>query len=126
MLTVPRATVTVGLLLNSAIAFSAEKLDLIPSEFQGNWASDIKHCKIDHDLNLEIGSTFLNYWESSGSVLSVVKHGERKLALLVDFSGEGDEWVGFVHFQISASGTKLTDIRDSNSKVQLVRHRCQD
>ena len=112
------------LTITSVTAHGAEKLDAIPIKFQGNWASNREHCNIDHDLNLAISSTALNFWESSGSTLSVVIHDDNKLALILDFSGEGDEWVGFVHFQLSPDGTKLIDIRDPYSKSQLVRYRC--
>ncbi len=103
---------------------AAEVHNSIPAKFQGLWASDVKNCSIDHTMNLTINSESLTFWESSGSVLSVVTEDGNELALIVDFSGEGDEWIGFVHFEISSNKLTLKDIQNSNSTNQVLRYKC--
>ncbi len=110
--------------LNGVMIYAAELHDEIPMIFQGQWASDINNCNIDHIYNLTINSRSVGYWESGGSAISVVTRNEDELAVIVDFAGEGDEWIGFVHFHISSDGSNLKDISDPYSKTQLVRHKC--
>lgn len=111
-------------MLNGAILSAAETHDEIPMIFQGQWASDINNCNIDHIYNLTINPTSVDFYESGGSAISVVTRGGVELALIIDFSGEGDEWIGFIHFRISSDVSTLKDISDPYSKKQLVRYRC--
>jgi len=114
----------VSLALSSAIACAAETQNKIPTNFQGLWASELRFCETNHEYNLRINSQSLEFWESSGSALSIVTRDKNELALIVNFTGEGLEWIGFAHFQILSDESKLIDISDPDPKNQLVRHRC--
>ena len=113
-----------GLSFGGADASEIERTDSIPEEFHGTWASDASHCNKLHELNLRIGPTSLNFWESSGEAISIVIKDKRELAMILDFSGEGEEWIGFVHFRISEDGNLLEDIEKLHLENRITRVKC--
>ena len=101
-------------------ANAAETHKSIPKIFQGKWISNIKDCGTDHETNLEISKNHISFYESSGPILSIVTKQKNELALIIELSGEGEEWLSFVHFKISENNNKLTDM-----KHKFTRYRCK-
>ena len=116
---------TKGIFLLFFISFSvnaAELLKEIPKQYIGTWSSDLSQCNKDHIYNLEIHKRNLVFWESGGPVIAAVTH-NNELALILELSGEGEEWISFLHFKL-ISNKMLKDITDPYSKDQLVRYKC--
>ncbi len=112
------------LALGSAIASELEIRNSIPEKFWGNWASQVENCDKNHVQNLHIGPTSLEFSKSSGIPISIVLRDQKELALIVDFTGDGSEWIGFVHFEISDDGNLLADIKNSYSGNGFARIKC--
>lgn len=96
----------------------------IPDKFQGSWASNVNYCGMDHLYNLEISNASLSYWESSGPTVAIIINKSSQFAAIVEMSGEGDEWLSFIHFSLSKDGRELKDISNANTSQQLVRYKC--
>jgi hypothetical protein len=56
------------------------------------------------------------------TTLAVVTCGNFELALIAELFGEGEVWLFYTHFRLSADGTSLTDITDNNPG--FARYRC--
>ena len=112
------------LAFGNAIASEIEIRNSIPEKFRGNWASHVENCGKSHVQNLHIGPTSLEFSESSGIPISIVLRDQKELALIVDFTGKGDEWIGFVHFEISENGDLLADIKNSYAGNGFARVKC--
>lgn len=106
------------------MVYATETQNQIPTNFQGLWSSDLSLCNTNHEENLRINSTDFKFWESSGSAIAIVTHGNNELASIVEFTGEGTKWISFVHFQLLADESKLIDIANPEPNNQLVRYRC--
>lgn len=104
---------------------AAESHKSIPTIFQGKWTSSLKDCGTDHETNLEIFKNHLSFFESDGPTISIVTKQKNELALIIELTGEGDEWLSFVHFKINNKNNQLTDITDAYEKNKLIRHRCK-
>jgi hypothetical protein len=106
----------------SAGAAAAERLSSVPASFQGEWVADPKGCtsKPD-DSRLTIGTDRIRFHESSGAIKAVVMQGELDLALIAEMSGEGETWLDYRHFRLSADRASLTDV---TQEPGFVRHRC--
>ena len=113
------------LAFSSANASKIEVKNSIPEKFLGNWASKMEHCGKSHDQNLQIGPTSLEFWESTGTPISIVIKNQNEIALIVDFTGEGDEWIVFVHFKISEDGNHLADIINTYAGNGFSRIKCK-
>ena len=111
--------------LGSAIASELEIRNSIPEKFWGKWASKLENCDKDHIQNLQIGPTSLKFSKSSGMAISVVLRDQKELALIVDFTDDGAEWIGFVHFEISDNGSLLADIKNSYAGNGFARIKCK-
>jgi len=98
---------------------------VIPEQFQGQWSSDLKYCNKDHEYNLKIFKDYLMFWESIGSALSIVTKENNELALILELSGEGEEWLSFKHYKINNDNNQLTDITDPYAKNKLIRYKCK-
>lgn len=117
------AWLSLGLVPSSAAAdtiTAAEPL-AVPPRFQGQWGSDQKHCGTDDDSRLTIGAGQIRFYESGGSIKAVVMQGQSDLAVIIALSGEGETWLDYRHFRLSADGKTLTDV---TVEPELVRHRC--
>lgn len=119
------SVIVTALIVSSLSAKAAESHKLIPKIFQGKWTSDIKNCEFDDETNLQIFKDNVSFYESSGPAISIVTKQEYELALIVELSGEGEEWLQFVHYKINAKNNQLTDITDAYEKNKLVRYRCK-
>jgi len=104
---------------------AAESHKSIPTIFQGKWTSSLKDCGTDHETNLEIFKNHISFFESDGPVISIVTKQKNELALIIELTGEGDEWLDFVHFKINNKNNQLTDITDAYNKNKLIWHRCK-
>ena len=108
-----------------AIASNLEIRDSIPKAFWGKWASKEENCNKSHVQNLQIGPTLLEFEKNSGIPVSIVLRNQKELALIVDFTGGGMEWIGFVHFEISDDGKLLADIKNYYAGNGFARIRCK-
>lgn len=121
----PNAISTIALVVASTVGYThastVETKESIPRLFHGDWALDARHCNKTHIANLSIGPSLLEFWESTGRVISVVVKDERELALILDFTGEGEEWIGLIHFKVSEDGNYLTDIEHPHPQNRRVR-----
>ena len=108
------------MLFRSVKAKATETHITIPKLFQGKWTSNTKDCGTDNETNLEIAKNYISFYESSGPTISIVTKQKNELALIIELSGEGEEWLSFVHFKISDKNNKLTDM-----KHKFTRYRCK-
>lgn len=123
---IPKAISTIALVvaftIGPAQASNVETKESVPKLFHGDWALDPGYCNKTHIANLSIGPSLLQFWESTGRVISVVVKDERELALILDFTGEGEQWIGLIHFKVSEDGNYLTDLENPHPKNR--RERC--
>ena len=113
------------LILSSAIASKLEIGNAIPEKFWGKWASQLENCDKSHVQNLQIGRTSLEFSKSSGIPVAIVLRDQKELALIVEFTSDGNEWIGFVHFEISDDGNLLADIKNSYAGNGFARIKCK-
>jgi len=59
---------------------------------------------------LRIGATQVDGYESRSRVLAVAVDGEAELALILDSTGEGFNWMQAVQFRLSDDGKELTSL----------------
>ena len=115
-----------SILIFTALIFSlfsvkaAETHKTIPKIFQGKWTSNPKDCGADHETNLEISKNHIFFYESSGPIIAIVTKQKNELALIIELSGEGEEWLSFYHFAINNKNNELADM-----KHKFLRHRCK-
>jgi hypothetical protein len=101
---------------------AAQSVDSIASRFQGEWNANIADCGTgDNDSVLEIQANRISYWESEGLVKAVVVRGQYQLALIVEFTGEGETWLSTAQFELSPDQDKLISKYPSGD---FVRFRC--
>lgn len=112
-----------ALALASGSLAAAEQQKAVPARFQGEWNSDLEHCGTGlNDSRLRINSDRIRFYESGGPIRAVVTQGEFDLAVIAELSGEGQVWLSYRHFRLSADHTYLTDVTDDDSG--MVRYRC--
>lgn len=96
----------------------------VPSQFIGHWAGSPESCSSQgDDLVLRIEPTQISYWESHGLVLAAITREHNELALILDFSGEGEAWLGTALFKLSEDGQQLTDSTTVPGQ-EIVRYKC--
>jgi hypothetical protein len=101
---------------------TAELQTAVPARFQGQWAASPKQCGAGRgESSLTIGAQQIRFYESAGAIKAAVTRGERELALIAELSGEGETWLAFSHFRLSADQKSLADI---TGEPEYVRHRC--
>ena len=106
-------------------ASAAEQQKNVPVRFQGEWNSDLKSCGTGlNDSRLRIGSGRIAFYESGGPIRAVVTQGEFDLAVIAELSGEGQAWLAYRHFRLSADHAYLIDVTNNDSS--LVRYRCPE
>ena len=107
---------------SAGAATAAEQHASVPARFQGEWSSDLKHCGTNFDNSrLTISAERIRFYESGGSIKAVVTQGEFDLALITELSGEGETWLAYNHFHLSADQKSLTDVTDDS---KFVRYGC--
>lgn len=109
----------------STVASELEIRSSIPEKFWGKWASKAENCAKDHVQSLQIGPTLLEFSKSSGIPISIVLKDQKELALIAEFKGNGNEWIGYVHFKISDDGKLLADIKNSYAGNGFARIKCK-
>ena len=96
----------------------------VPIPFQGNWSTNLKHCNAEDVMNLTITATHINAWESKGRIVSIVKNGKSEVAFISALKGEGETWLAFNYYRLSADKRQLTDITDPLTETPAFRYRC--
>ena len=110
------------LALVAGVASAAEKQQAVPTRFRGEWNSSLKQCGTDlNDSRLRISANRVRFYESSGPIRAVVTEGEFGLAMISELTGEGQTWLSYHHFKLSANRAYMTDITND---AKLVRYRC--
>ena len=112
-----------ALVLASAPAAAAESQKAVPTRFHGEWNADLEHCGTGlNDTRLRISADRIRFYESGGPVRAVVTQGEFDLAIISELSGEGQVWLSYRHFRLSADHTYLIDVTDD--ETGMIRYRC--
>ena len=119
------SVILIVLVFSSLSTEAADTHKTIPKIFQGNWTANLKDCDTDNETNLQIFNDHISFYESSGPTISIVTKQKNELALIIELSGEGEEWLSFVHFKINAKNNQLTDITDAYEKNKFIRYRCK-
>ncbi len=114
---------TLILMLTTGIATAAPQQQTIPAQFRGKWDWDLESCSSRaSEGKLIISADRVEFYESEGSVRSVVAHGNSDLELSIELSGEGETWISDKYFRLSDDQKSLTDL--TNGKPGFVRYRC--
>ncbi len=112
-------------LILALVAGGATAADLqrtVPPRFQGEWNSNLEHCGTGlNDSRLRISANRIRFYESGGPAKAVVTQGEFDLALISELSGEGQTWLSYNLFRLSADHTYMTDV---TGESKFVRYRC--
>ena len=92
-------------------AFGADVYSLVPTQFQGRWASDEAECARGalSESRLTITDDQITFYESRGLLLGIAVQDDVHLALIYEASAEGFTWLSTKLFELSADGTTLTD-----------------
>ena len=94
----------------------------IPERFIGEWNTELKDCGTgDNDSRLRIESERVRFHESSGTVQTAAVEADDTLALIAEFKGEGQTWLGEHRFRLSDDGQSLSERIGAR---ELVRRRC--
>ena len=112
-----------ALVLASVPAAAAELHKAVPARFLGEWNSEVEHCGTGlNDSRLRISTNRIRFYESGGPIRAVVTQGEFDLAVIAELSGEGQVWLSYRHFRLSADHTYLIDVTDD--ETGMIRYRC--
>lgn len=111
------------LLLLPSLAVAAELVPAIPTQFRGEWNTDLSVCGTgDNESALSIKANSIEFYESDGPLKAIVVHGRYEVALIAELSGEGETWLATHEFRLSPGMDKL--IADYGSGDEYVRFRC--
>ncbi len=99
----------VAALAGASPAPGAERIEEIPAAFHGLWMAEPRHCraKATDESWLRIEAGRINFYESSGPVLAVVRRGTGEIGLISELSGEGSTWLHLVRLRLDAAGNRL-------------------
>jgi tRNA-binding EMAP/Myf-like protein len=112
------------MLFFSTALVGAERHKAMPSQFVGEWSTDLKYCGTDlSDSRLIISANKIRFYESEGPILAVITQGKSTAAIIMELSGEGETWLSSKHFSLSTDQSKLTDTTDD---LNFVRYRCKN
>lgn len=96
----------------------------VPDAFRGEWRHEVSACgSTGDDSILMIHADRLEFWESSGPVLTVTVHSPREVTLGLLMSGEGETWREDMRFRLSSDGEGLADITEGEAEP-FIRRRC--
>lgn len=105
-------------------ASASQRVDTIPAAFIGEWNQDLKDCGRGwNDSRLVVEARHVYFYESDGPMVTAAAKDKREIALLLDLSGEGEEWLATAHWRLSPDGKRLHDA-DDTSDSPLIRYRC--
>lgn len=117
-------SLAITLLLVALPALASDVLTTIPAQFLGTWTSSLEKCgSYGDDSMLRLESEHISYWESSGSVKTVVVRENNEIAMIAELSGEGETWLGTLQLKLSPDGSSLIDEYTVPGE-QIVRYRC--
>jgi hypothetical protein len=114
---------TTAIVLASGFVLAADVHTSIPDQFIGRWGGSLQSCADPgaDDLRLDVEPGRMRFWESTGRVLAVATDGPLKLALLMEFSGEGETWLEALEFQLSQDRGKLSTVTSRRNVASRVR-----
>ncbi len=117
-------TLAISLVLLASSASASDVIPHIPVQFLGTWAGSLEECgALGSDSTLRLESDRVAYWESFGALRAIVANGDDEIAMILDFSGEGEVWLGTLQLSISPDGERLID-EYSVPGEPVVRYRC--
>ena len=94
----------------------------IPITLQGRWTGTNERCGDRAAAQaLELTAASLIFHESVGTVQRVTREGEGRLAVVANFTGEGESWTRTLMLRPSTDGQQLTITNDGTA---IVRKRC--
>jgi hypothetical protein len=80
----------------------------VPHEYHGTYDSTPDSCESDSDMKLTITATTLEFYESTGTVKSIVRHKDSSITVMSEFEGEGEKWMAMDHLRLSYDDRVLT------------------
>lgn len=95
----------------------------VPARFQGYWS---QACSDEYDeSHLLIEENAIHFYESGGPIRAAVARGD-EIALVIDMSGEGEEWLDIRKFALRDNGQTIADVSDyyADEKSLFVRSKC--
>lgn len=114
---------TLILMLTTGTVTAEDQQQTIPEPFRGKWDFNLESCSSrGSEGRLIISAGRVEFYESIGSVRSVVTHGNSDLELTMELSGEGETWISNYYFRLSDDQKSLTDL--TNGNPGFVRYRC--
>lgn len=109
--------------ISQAFTGVGERQQTIPAQFWGTWGLDLESCSSrGSDGKFVISADRIEFYESIGSVRSVVTHGNSDLELTMELSGEGETWISNFYFRLSDDRKSLTS--STNGNRRFVFYRC--
>lgn len=95
----------------------------IPAEYFGVWDANLKSCEVRFsDLRITIGKDTIEYIESTGQVVKLEVADGNKIEIELAMTGEGEEWVRRISFNLLENETKLVETLSGIPPVN--RFRC--
>jgi len=125
-----KAVIAIVFILFSTNASAIETLKTIPSDFQGNWSPRLEECGLHPLTNgvypslMTITKEGISHYESGGNAASIVRRHKNEIAMILEYSGEGDLWLTYKYFILSEDKKTLTDA--SNPRKKYITHRCKN
>ena len=100
----------------------------IPVRFQGEYDSALRYCGTGlSDMRLRISATKIRFYESEGTVKSILTQANGELTIMAEYNGEGETWTDVDQFALSRDGRQLTVRNPSNEQTaqqSSIRIRC--
>ena len=117
-----------AMILGLAATSASTSAVTIPTRFHGEFNSAIIDCGTGlSDMRLRISATKIRFYESEGTVQSILTQPNGEIVMLAEYSGEGETWIAMDQFALSADGRRLT-VRNPKSEQTAqqnsVRIRC--
>ncbi len=109
---------------------SANQQASFPAELIGKWSPEISNCAaefrwVDEGVsavrNMVISASQVMFWESQGTLISIIKSGNNYVANL-EMAGEGETWNENQAFILSNNGNKLSR---TARNYEFNYHRCE-
>jgi hypothetical protein len=88
----------------------------IPPRFQGEFNAAPRFCGTGlSDMRLRISATKIRFYESEGTVKSILTQPNGEITILAEYAGEGETWTDMGQFALSSDGRQLT-VRNPSSE----------
>ena len=120
------------LLLGAALGLvaipAAARTVTIPVRFQGEFNAAPRYCGTGlSDMRLRISATKIRFYESEGTVKSILTQPNGEITVMAEYSGEGETWTDMDQFALSRDGRQLTVRNPSSEQTaqqSTIRIRC--